>query len=85
MTKRLIFQNCAERAAVRNTWGNPRIFQEFLPEGQKTKLIFIVGVPKNKRNQSMINYEAELYGDIVQVDFQDHYYNNTLKAIYHMK
>ena len=33
----------------------------------------------------MIDYEAEKYADIVQADFRDHYYNNTYKAIYHMK
>lgn len=36
-------------------------------------------------NQMMIEYEHEMYGDILQVGFQDHYYNNTYKAIYHMK
>lgn len=33
----------------------------------------------------MIDFEAEMYADIVQATFEDHYYNNTYKAIYHMK
>lgn len=71
--------------ALRNTWGNPVVFNELLPEGQHAKLIFILGTPKDKHIQKMVDYEAEVYRDIVQVNFVDHYRNNTYKAIYHMK
>lgn len=77
------FQNYAKRSVLRNTWGNPLIIKDFLPEGSRVKLIFILGM--QPKEQMMIDYEAEVYEDIVQANFVDHYRNNTYKALYHMK
>ncbi|XP_067948978.1 beta-1,3-galactosyltransferase 1-like [Watersipora subatra] len=79
-------QNYAKRMALRNTWANPEILRDFLPEGFRSKLVFVIGWPKsNESLQSSISYEAETYEDIIQANFIDHYRNNTYKAIYNMK
>ncbi|KAF6033894.1 hypothetical protein EB796_007798 [Bugula neritina] len=78
-------QNFQRRLALRNTWANPRILQKYLPKGHQSKLIFILGLPSKSSEQTLINYEQAMYRDLVQVNFMDHYRNNTYKAIYNMK
>lgn len=64
-------QNWYRRHTVRTTWAklHPGII----------KVVFLIA--QNKSVQSMIDYEADFYKDIVQQDFQDAYFNNTLKTI----
>ena len=78
-------QNRAKRNILRHSWANPTLLHHFLPSGYKSKLVFILGLPTDQSQQSAIDYESEVYKDILQVGFVDHYRNNTYKAIYNMK
>lgn len=52
------------------------------------KIVFLVGQPVRDFTdelQSRINYENELYGDIIQENFRDSYNNLTLKSILMLK
>lgn len=43
-----------------------------------------MGKPENPDYQSLVEYESEQYGDIVQSDFVDNYSHNTYKAMSYM-
>ena len=64
---------------MRNTW----LSQSFLQQhtGLNTKILFFIGLADNTRDQMRIEYENEVYRDIVQSDFIDSYVNNTYKAM----
>ncbi|OWF48291.1 beta-1,3-galactosyltransferase brn-like [Mizuhopecten yessoensis] len=64
-------QNWYRRHTVRTTWAkiHPGVI----------KVVFLVAY--NKSIQSMVDYEADFYKDIVQENFQDAYFNNTLKTV----
>ena len=59
--------------------------KDLVPKEYHIKLIFITGRSENASYQLMLDYEIDMFGDIVQADFMDSYRNNTYKAIYHMK
>lgn len=67
------------RVIMRNTW----LSQSFLQQhtGLSTKILFFIGLADNTRDQMRIEYENEVYRDIVQSDFIDSYINNTYKAM----
>lgn len=60
------------RQAIRETWGREQ-------DGILT--IFLLGIGSDEELQDRINEEDDLYHDIVQSDFLDNYYNNTLKTM----
>ncbi|XP_060082712.1 beta-1,3-galactosyltransferase brn-like [Ylistrum balloti] len=64
-------QNWYRRHTVRTTWAkvHPGVI----------KVVFLVAY--NKSVQGMIDYEADFYKDIIQENFQDAYFNNTLKTV----
>jgi beta-1,3-galactosyltransferase / beta-1,3-N-acetylglucosaminyltransferase len=72
------YSHFEQREAIRSTWGKTDL------KGMR-KTVFLIGKPEitddlyefNKK----IQQEHDLFGDIVQQDFLDTYYNNTLKAI----
>lgn len=66
------------RLVIRETWGNPRSLTT-----RKSKLVFFLGMVTNLTSptQDMINYESQMYNDIVQETFVDSYRNLTYKAI----
>nr|CAG4650206.1 EOG090X07IA [Sida crystallina] len=65
------------RAAIRQTWGYEKRFADV-----KIRCIFLLGIdPTNPKVQEAIDDEADHYGDIVQSNFVDAYYNNTLKIM----
>ncbi|KAK2898495.1 hypothetical protein QQF64_032278 [Cirrhinus molitorella] len=68
------------REAVRLTWGKEQEIQ-----GLKIKTLFLLGTPasgKDARNlQALVQYEDRTYGDILQWDFIDTFYNLTLKEV----
>ncbi|CRK96359.1 CLUMA_CG009776, isoform A [Clunio marinus] len=53
------------------------------------RVVFLLGVPTNERSfdelQYQINYEHELYGDIIQENFLDSYNNLTIKTVLMLK
>ncbi|XP_067249762.1 UDP-GlcNAc:betaGal beta-1,3-N-acetylglucosaminyltransferase 7, like [Chanodichthys erythropterus] len=68
------------REAVRQTWGKEQEIQ-----GLKIKTLFLLGTPatgKDERNlQALVQYEDRTYGDILQWDFMDTFFNLTLKEV----
>lgn len=68
--------NFKERLAVRKTWAQ-------LDEYGIIKRVFLLGKPKPSHNKiaHKLNEEITIYGDIVQQDFYDGYFNNTIKTL----
>ena len=75
--------NFANREAIRNSWAQ---FDNF----GLLRRVFLVGLPTASDNTdyvitNKINAENEKYNDIVQQNFQDAYYNNTVKTFMGIK
>ncbi|XP_078095238.1 UDP-GlcNAc:betaGal beta-1,3-N-acetylglucosaminyltransferase 7, like [Mustelus asterias] len=72
------------RAAVRKTWGRERSLG-----GMAIRTVFLLGTPaagKDRRNlQKLLEYEDRLFGDILQWDFMDTFFNLTLKEVNFLK
>jgi beta-1,3-galactosyltransferase 1 len=49
------------------------------------KIAFIVGLTDQEDVQARINRESEMYGDLIQENFQDSYNNLTLKSLFLLK
>lgn len=76
----MIFSRCTNfesRAVVRDTW---LAKAHKLPDVH-LRHVFLLGLPRNSTDQMLIEKEARLYGDIVQQNFMDTYYNLTLKSL----
>ncbi|XP_067931108.1 beta-1,3-galactosyltransferase 5-like [Watersipora subatra] len=78
-------RNQKKREIIRNTWGNPKLLNNFLPKDFQIKLIFIVARSVMATHQLLVGYEAEMFSDILQINYIDHYRNNTYKALYNMR
>lgn len=89
--------NFGKRQAIRSTWGYQKRFSDvpiktvFLL-GSVEKAVGMepanVPVPKGQPPLALneaINLESAKYGDIVQADFMDSYYNNTYKTMMGMR
>nr|DBA28345.1 TPA: hypothetical protein GDO54_008730 [Pyxicephalus adspersus] len=72
--------NYERREAIRKTWGNETSYK-----GLKVKLIFLSGVSRSrneaKRMLQLLEAESLTYKDILQWDFEDTFYNLTLKQV----
>ncbi|XP_016850306.1 UDP-GlcNAc:betaGal beta-1,3-N-acetylglucosaminyltransferase 8 isoform X2 [Anolis carolinensis] len=69
--------NFAARQAVRDTWG-----QEGAPGGLPIRTVFLLGTAQGRsgpRLQRLVDYESQLFGDILMWDFEDTFFNLTLK------
>ncbi|XP_034784213.2 UDP-GlcNAc:betaGal beta-1,3-N-acetylglucosaminyltransferase 9 [Acipenser ruthenus] len=73
-----------KREVVRKTWG-----AEGLLNGVKIKMVFLLGVPKNQTVfpewELLLRYESRAHRDILLWDFQDTFFNLTLKEINFLK
>ncbi|TSK53799.1 UDP-GlcNAc:betaGal beta-1,3-N-acetylglucosaminyltransferase 7 [Bagarius yarrelli] len=72
------------REVIRQTWGKEQIL-----DGKKVKLLFLLGTSSNKaemaNHQKLLEYEDYIYGDILQWDFMDTFFNLTLKETHFLK
>ncbi|XP_033006764.1 UDP-GlcNAc:betaGal beta-1,3-N-acetylglucosaminyltransferase 7 [Lacerta agilis] len=72
------------REAIRRTWG-----QEREVEGRKVRTLFLLGVASKEEEranyQKLLDYEDRIYGDILQWDFLDSFFNLTLKEVHFLK
>ncbi|XP_041694516.1 UDP-GlcNAc:betaGal beta-1,3-N-acetylglucosaminyltransferase 7 [Coregonus clupeaformis] len=72
------------REVIRKTWGKEQVV-----DGKKLKTVFLLGTPSNKaekaNHQKLLEYEDYIYGDILQWDFQDSFFNLTLKETHFLK
>ncbi|KYM96223.1 PREDICTED: beta-1,3-galactosyltransferase brn-like [Cyphomyrmex costatus] len=77
-------KNFDRRTAIRNSWGIEKRFFDM-----PTRTIFVVGMhPRDGYDQEIeakLKQEAGIYKDIVQADFVDSYYNNTIKMMMSFK
>ncbi|XP_050070143.1 beta-1,3-galactosyltransferase brn [Anopheles maculipalpis] len=67
------------RATIRKTWGYERRFSDV-----KIRTVFVLGrsrIVPNRRLQSLVDLEYSTYRDIIQADFVDDYFNNTIKTM----
>ncbi|XP_075199219.1 beta-1,3-galactosyltransferase 2-like [Anomaloglossus baeobatrachus] len=74
-------QDLESRHTIRETWGNVSIYDV------EVVMVFLVGLPRiaSERTQNVLEEESETFGDIVQQDFMDTYYNLTLKTLMGME
>lgn len=65
-----------KRNAIRKSWGWENRFSDV-----NVKRIFMLGIPKDLFTQDQIDEESAKNKDLVQGEFIDTYYNNTIKTI----
>ncbi|TRY82766.1 hypothetical protein DNTS_028938 [Danionella cerebrum] len=72
------------REVIRKTWGKEQVM-----DGKRIKTLFLLGTsshPEEQINhQKLLEYEDHIYGDILQWDFMDSFFNLTLKEIHFLK
>lgn len=64
------------RKTIRQTWGYENRFSDV-----QTRTIFVLGRSCDIDLEKRIEKEHAQYGDIIQYDFVDEYYNNTIKTL----
>ncbi|PSN50082.1 Beta-1 [Blattella germanica] len=70
-------KNFDRRLAIRNSWGFEKRFSDV-----PIRTVFLLGViPGDLEIQDRVDKEQRKYGDIVQSDFIDSYFNNTIKTM----
>jgi len=83
-------RNIAQRAAIRETWGNATLTGRW-PNNQQNgscaglRLAFVLGLHVDEAENRAVREEHARYNDIVQGDFLDHYHNMTLKSLLDLK
>ncbi|CAF1280249.1 unnamed protein product [Rotaria sordida] len=70
--------NYQRRVVIRETWATRTLFPDL-------RLVFMIGKTLDNNVMKAIEYENELYRDIVQEDFIDSYKNLTYKGIMALK
>lgn len=72
------------REVIRKTWGKEQVV-----DGKRIKTLFLLGKPSNEveqaNHQKLLEYEDYIYGDILQWDFLDSFFNLTLKETHFLK
>ncbi|XP_040284384.1 UDP-GlcNAc:betaGal beta-1,3-N-acetylglucosaminyltransferase 7 [Bufo bufo] len=72
------------RDAIRKTWG-----KEKEVKGKKIRTIFLLGTAMKEEEranyQKLLDFENQIYGDILQWDFLDSFFNLTLKEVHFLK
>lgn len=72
------------RNVIRQTWGraaDPGLWPKYGKLKRTVKLVFLFGTPKTILGNSIVKEESKIYGDVVQADFVDSYFNLTYKSI----
>lgn len=70
-------ENFDRRIAIRNSWGIEKRFFDV-----PARTVFIVGThPNDGELDARLKLEAAVYKDVVQAEFTDSYYNNTIKTM----
>lgn len=74
-------ENFERRSAIRNSWGFEKRFFDV-----PSKTVFMLGLrPNDDELQAKVKVEAAKYKDIIQSNFTDSYYNNTIKTMMSLK
>lgn len=65
------------RQTIRKTWGYERRFSDV-----NIRTVFLLGtIPEDKELEDKVDAEYKKHSDLVQGDFVDSYYNNTIKTM----
>ncbi|XP_015195811.2 UDP-GlcNAc:betaGal beta-1,3-N-acetylglucosaminyltransferase 7-like [Lepisosteus oculatus] len=84
MVVKSVITQYKRREAIRRTWG-----QEKEIRGKKIRLVFLLGTDskgeEQAHHQKLLEYEDRVFGDILQWDFEDSFYNLTLKEVGFLK
>ncbi|KAJ8281178.1 hypothetical protein GJAV_G00064410 [Gymnothorax javanicus] len=74
-----------KRQVVRRTWGREGMF----PGGVQVETVFLLGIPHNKSAlplwDKLLAYESRTFRDILLWDFEDTFFNLTLKETHFLK
>lgn len=70
-----------KRMAIRETWG----FEQQLWPDVAIRTVFNLGLSNHAYFRDQIDIESEVFQDIIQSNFMDSYYNNTLKTVMGMQ
>ncbi|XP_030646664.1 UDP-GlcNAc:betaGal beta-1,3-N-acetylglucosaminyltransferase 9 [Chanos chanos] len=74
-----------KRQVVRRTWGREGTFQN----GVSVKTVFLLGVPQNRSAlplwDKLMAYESQTFRDILLWDFEDTFFNLTLKETHFLQ
>ncbi|XP_054476281.1 UDP-GlcNAc:betaGal beta-1,3-N-acetylglucosaminyltransferase 9 [Anoplopoma fimbria] len=74
-----------KRQVVRRTWGKEGLFQN----GVSIRTVFLLGVPRNRTAlplwDRLMIYESQTFRDILLWDFEDTFFNLTLKETHFLK
>lgn len=72
------------REAIRKTWG-----KEQMVDGKLVRTLFLLSRSANQQekqhHQKLVEFENQIYGDILQWDFEDTFFNLTLKETHFLK
>ncbi|KAM5165451.1 UDP-GlcNAc:betaGal beta-1,3-N-acetylglucosaminyltransferase 7 [Mantella aurantiaca] len=72
------------RDVIRKTWG-----KEKAVNGKKIRTLFLLGTAMKEEEranyQKLLEFENQIYGDILQWDFLDSFFNLTLKEVHFLK
>lgn len=72
------------REVIRKTWGKDQVV-----DGKRIKTLFLLGKSSNEveqaNHQKLVEYEDYIYGDLLQWDFLDSFFNLTLKETHFLK
>lgn len=68
--------NFEQRHAIRQSWGYEQRFSDVI-----VRTVFMLGISKNQELQKHIKIESMQHRDIVQSNFMDTYFNNTIKTM----
>ena len=72
------------REAIRKTWGSIANTASWPLVGnvkERVKLVFLFGKGRSKLRDGLVEQESKLFGDVVQADFVDSYFNLTRKIL----
>jgi hypothetical protein len=72
--------NFAGRLFIRETWA-----KSMFTENLNFKVVFMLGNTVNSTLLKEVEYESQMYGDVVQEDFVDAYMNLTMKTVMGLK
>ncbi|KAM9299223.1 UDP-GlcNAc:betaGal beta-1,3-N-acetylglucosaminyltransferase 7-like [Gastrophryne carolinensis] len=79
-----IIEQHDRRDAVRRTWGKEQVV-----DGKTIRTLFLLGTTSTGKDhwnlQRLIQQEDQIYGDILQWDFMDTFFNLTLKEVNFLK